>query len=110
MSDTLLDNSSRREITSPIPIGWVNSKEPHIVSLGADDESELRLVVGSTNCGSCFSESGQFLPIRQLYLCDSREGMSLLDDMSVLTFGNTISEHDDLVGEFTSSLLEHCVV
>lgn len=30
--------------------------------------------------------------------------------MSILSFGNTISEHDDLVGEFTSSLLEHGVM
>ena len=30
--------------------------------------------------------------------------------MSVLTFGNTVSEHDDLVGEFTSSLLKHGVM
>lgn len=35
---------------------------------------------------------------------------SLLDDMSVLPFGDTISEHDDLVGEFTGSLLEHGVM
>lgn len=30
--------------------------------------------------------------------------------MGVLSFGNTISEHDDLVGEFTGSLLEHGIV
>jgi hypothetical protein len=30
--------------------------------------------------------------------------------MSVLTFGDTVSEHDDLVGEFTGSLLEHGVM
>jgi hypothetical protein len=66
MSDTLLDHSSRREITSPIGIGGVDGKEPHVVSLGADDESELGLVVRSTDGSSCLSESLQFLPVRQL--------------------------------------------
>jgi hypothetical protein len=35
---------------------------------------------------------------------------SLLDNMSVLSFRDTISEHDDLVGEFTGSLLEHGIM
>jgi len=66
MSNTFLDYSSRREITSPIGIGGVDSKEPHIVSLGADDECELGLIVRSTDGSSCLSESLQFLPVRQL--------------------------------------------
>ena len=36
--------------------------------------------------------------------------VSLLDDMAVLSLRNTISEHDDLVGEFTGSLLEHGIM
>lgn len=66
MSNTLLNHSSRREITSPIGIGGVDGKEPHIVSLGANDKGKLRLVVGSTDRSSCLSESLQFLSIRQL--------------------------------------------
>jgi hypothetical protein len=62
MSNTLLDHSPRGEITSPIGIGGVGSKEPHIVPLGADDKGKLRLVVGSTDGSSGLSESLQLLP------------------------------------------------
>ena len=109
MGHTLLNHSSRREITSPIGIGGVDGEEPHVVSLGADDKGELGLVVGSTDGSSCLSESLQFLPVRQLTIQRGRKE-SLLDNMSVLSFGDTISEHDDLVGKFTGSLLEHGVV
>ena len=109
MSNTLLNHSSRREITSPIGVGGVDGEKPHVVSLGADDESEFRLVVGSTDGSSCLSESFQFLPIRQLTI-RRQDQESLLDNMSILPFGDTISEHDDLVGKFTSSLLEHGVM
>ena len=66
MSNTLFNHGSRREITSPIGIGGVDGKEPHIVSLGADHERELRLVIRSTDGSSGLSESLQFLPVRQL--------------------------------------------
>lgn len=66
MSNTLLDHSSRREITSPVSIGGVDGEEPHVVSFGADDECKLGLVVRSTDGSSSLSESLQFLSIRQL--------------------------------------------
>jgi hypothetical protein len=62
MSDTLLDHGSRGKITSPIGIGGVGSKEPHIVPFGADDKGEFRFVVGSTDGSSGLSESPQLLP------------------------------------------------
>jgi hypothetical protein len=109
MGHTLLNHSSRREITSPIGIGGVDGKEPHIVPLGTDDESEFRLVVGPTDGSSCLSESLQFLPVRQLTIQKGGKE-SLLNNMSVLSLRNTISEHDNLVGKFTSGLLEHGVM
>ena len=74
MSNTLFDHSSRGEITSPIGIGGVDGKEPHIVSLGANDECELRLVVRSTDGSSCLSKSLQFLSVHQLDHSGSEHG------------------------------------
>lgn len=74
MGHTLLNHSSRREITSPIGIGGVDGEEPHVVSLGTDDKGEFRLVIGSTDGSSCLSESLQFLPIRQLTIGTEGDG------------------------------------
>lgn len=35
---------------------------------------------------------------------------SLLNDVSVLTFRDTVSEHDDLVGELAGGLLEDSIM
>ena len=66
MSDTLFDHSSRRKVTGPIGIGWVDGKESHIVSFSTDHKGKLGLVVGSTNGSSGLSKSFEFLPIHQL--------------------------------------------
>lgn len=63
MGDALLDNSTRGEVTSPIRILGVGGKEPHVMPLGTDDEGELRLVVRSTDFGSCLSESLELLTV-----------------------------------------------
>jgi hypothetical protein len=66
MGHTLLDDGTGREITSPIGIGGVASKEPHIVPLGTNNKGELGLVVGSTDGSSSHSELLEFLSTGQL--------------------------------------------
>jgi hypothetical protein len=62
MGNTLLDDSSRWEVTSPIGVLRVGRKEPHVMPLGTDNKGELGLVVGSTDLGGCLSEERELLP------------------------------------------------
>jgi hypothetical protein len=62
MGDTLLDDSSRGEVTSPVGILRVGRKEPHVMPLGTDDKGELGLVVGSADLGGSLSEERELLP------------------------------------------------
>jgi hypothetical protein len=66
-----------------------------MMSLGADDKGDLGFVCFSTDfsCGS--SDAGQLVSDCQLPRFECRED-NLLNDLSVLAFANTISEHENL--------------
>lgn len=103
MSDSSIDDRSSRKVTRSVSLALVRSEESHRVlkissvlaevpaattySFGTNDEGEFRLVVWEFGCG----------------LLD-RLGLHG-NTVPVLTFGNTISEHDDLLRQHSGRRL-----
>jgi len=68
-----------------------------MMSLGTNNKGDLGFVCFPTDFSGCSSDTGQLVSTCQLHRVERRI-KNLLDDLSVLPFADTISEHEDLFG------------
>lgn len=100
MGDCLVDNGTRWKVPGSVLVRSVGSKEPHVMSLGADHEGEGRPVLIAADVSSGRLELSELVAVNSQPRTISRHSIvnDSLHDMGVLTLGNTVTEHDYFLG------------
>jgi hypothetical protein len=58
---SLVNDSSRRQVASPVHITLLSSEKSHVVSLRADDEGDLGLVIVASDLSSSITNGLELL-------------------------------------------------
>ena len=90
-----IHHSTSGQVPSSVLLLVRNRIETHMMSLGTDNKGDLGFVCFPTDFSGCSSDAGQFVSGCQFRLARISNS---LDDLSVLPFADTISEHEDLFG------------
>ena len=61
MGHSLVNDSSRRQVVSPVQITLLSSEESHVVSLRADDKGDLGLVIVTSDLSSSITNGFELL-------------------------------------------------